>query len=407
MYPDALPTIPIRTQLMTGQRTLGKRPWKPLEPSDRTLAQVLGRAGYVSALITDVYHYFKPDYNFHRDFHVWRWIRGQEFDAYRSQPLTRLQLDDYLKPEFPENWPALVERCLQNVESFETADDHYCAQLVREASEWLEANRSHERLFLWLDSFDPHEPWTPPPEFDRYTDPSYEGKRIILPPGGIASEYLTPEEIAFVRGLYAGEVSYVDHYVGRFLDTLRHLDLLDRSLVILLADHGHPLADHGKFLKGADRLYNELLKVPFMIRFPRGEGAGKRVSALAQFPDVMPTLLDALGVAYDPEAFTGVSLLPVIQGQGPTVREAIITGYDRGIDRCIRTETWSLIQRPDGVPDELYHLIDDPREQHNQLESRSEIARELEAHFGDFYRPPGQRQARGVQGRDEVAGTAL
>jgi arylsulfatase A-like enzyme len=101
MYPEALPTIPIRTQLMTGQRTLGVRPWQPLHPSDRTIAQILGPAGYTSALITDTYHYFKPDYNFHRAFDVWRWIRGQEYDPYRSQPLTRYNLDDHVKAGFP------------------------------------------------------------------------------------------------------------------------------------------------------------------------------------------------------------------------------------------------------------------------------------------------------------------
>jgi len=84
VYPEALPTIPVRTQLMIGQRTLPNHPWQPLARGDRTLAELLGRYGYVSAFITDMYHYFKPDYNFHRGFRVWRWIRGQEYDPYRS-----------------------------------------------------------------------------------------------------------------------------------------------------------------------------------------------------------------------------------------------------------------------------------------------------------------------------------
>jgi arylsulfatase A-like enzyme len=94
-----------------------------------------------------------------------------------------------------------------------------------------------------VDSFDPHEPGTPPREFDRYTAPSYKGKKIILPPGGLASAQLTPEEIAYTRGLYAGECAYVDHYVGVFLDQLKVLGLYDNSFIILIADHGHPLAD--------------------------------------------------------------------------------------------------------------------------------------------------------------------
>ncbi|MBV9281641.1 MAG: sulfatase [Chloroflexi bacterium] len=406
MYPEALPTIPIRTQLMTGQRTLGRRPWQPLESSDRTVMRILGEAGYVGALITDTYHYFKPDYNFHRDFHVWRWIRGQEYDPYRSQPLSRYHLADFVKESFPPGWADLVRRCLQNVEPFREADDYFCAQLAREARDWLEANRSHPRLFLWLDSFDPHEPWMPPAAFDNYTDPDYAGVRVILPPGVPAHQVMTPEEIACTKGLYAGEVAYVDHYIGRFLATLRELELLDRSVVVLLADHGHPLADHGRFLKGAGRLYSELLKVPFMIRLPGGELAGSRVAGLAQFHDVLPTLLDLLEIPYDADAFHGRSLVPLMRGDVQRLREAIITGYERGEDRCIRTEGWSLIQRASGR-DELYDLVEDPAEQTNRVESRPDIAAELAGYFGDFYRVRPHRPSGGVQGRDEVAGTAL
>jgi len=83
--------------------------------------------------------------------------------------------------------------------------------------------------------------------------------------------------------LYAGEVSYVDHYFGEFYNALSDLGLLERSIVVVLADHGHPLADHGKFLKGTDRLYGELLKVPFMIRLPSGKHAV--IDAVVQFPE--------------------------------------------------------------------------------------------------------------------------
>ncbi len=407
MYPEALPTIPIRTQLMTGQRTLGTRPWQPLTPADRTMAQILGEAGYVSALITDLYHYFKPDYNFHRAFHVWRLIRGQEYDNYRSQPLTRYQVDDFVKEGFPPRWRGLVTRCLQNIEPFQTAEDYFAARVFREAADWLAENRSHPRLFLWIDAFDPHEPWTPPPEFDRYTDPGYRGKRIILPPGGPADAVMTPEEIAYTRGLYAGEVAYVDHCVGRFLDRVRELGLYDEALIVLLADHGHPLADHGKFLKGADRLYSELLKVPFLIRFPGGQYGGRRVQALGQFHDVLPTLLEALGLPFDREAFHGRSLLPVIRGEVERVRQAIITGYHGGIDRCIRTETWSYILRPDDHPDELYHLVDDPGERHNLIDQYPDVARQLLAPFGAFYSPRRRPVVKGIQGRYEVAETGL
>jgi arylsulfatase A-like enzyme len=407
MYPEALPTIPIRTQLMTGQRTLGTRPWQPLHASDRTIAEILGETGYVSALITDAWHYFKPGYNFHRGFSVWRWIRGQEYDPYRSQPLSRLQLEHFVKDSFSGFWKALVLRFLQNVEPFQTTEDWFCAQLTREAVDWLEANRSQERLFLWFDSFDPHEPWFPPQEFDTYTSPDYQGRRIILPMGGPASDHLEPEEIAYTRALYAGEVAYVDHCVGSLLQRIKELGLWDTSLIVLLADHGHPLADHGKFLKGGDRLYNELLKIPFMVRFPQCEHAGRRVEALAQFHDLLPTVLSALRVPYDPEAIQGHNLMSIIQGARHQVRDSIITGFYAAPDRCIRSTDWSLILRPDG-DHELYDLHHDPLERTNLFEQNRALAGELAGHYGEFYRtPPTMTEGQGTQGRYEVSGASI
>jgi arylsulfatase A-like enzyme len=406
MYPEALPTIPIRTQLMTGQRTLGTRPWQPLEASDRTISEILAASGYTSALITDTWHYFKPGYNFHRGFSAWRWIRGQEYDPYRSQPLSRLCLDDYVKDSFSAFWKGLVERCLRNLEPFRSEEDWFCAQLTREAIDWLEANRTHERLFLWFDSFDPHEPWFPPAAFDTYTPSDYQGKRIILPMGGPASDHMEPEEIDYTRALYAGEVAYVDHHVGELLQKLKDLNLWDRSLIVFMADHGHPLADHGKFLKGGDRLYNELLKVPFMIRFPGAAHAGQRLEALAQFHDVAPTLLSALEVPYDPEAFEGRDLMPVIRGEVAQVRDSVITGFYAAPDRCIRTTSWSLIVRPGGKH-ELYDLDRDPLERDNLFAARWEIAEDLMSRYGRFYGTlPSRIEGQGTQGRYEVSGAS-
>ena len=108
-YPEALPTIPVRTQWMTGQRTLPYRPWQPLTKEDQAVATILSKEGYVTALFTDCYHYFKLDYNLHRDFRVWRWIRGQEYDPYRSAPLKKHRVEDCLKDSFPPRWRNINE----------------------------------------------------------------------------------------------------------------------------------------------------------------------------------------------------------------------------------------------------------------------------------------------------------
>lgn len=406
MYPEALPTIPVRTQWMTGQRTLPFRAWQPLTEEDRSIADILSAEGWLTALFTDCCHYFKPAYNLHRSFRVWRWVRGQEYDPYRSDPLRKYDLEEFVKRTFDERWRSLVETCLINIEPYETAEDHYCAQLVHQAMEWLEANHGRpEPILLWVDSFDPHEPWTPPRKFDRYTDPNYTGKKIILPCGGPASAHFTEEEMAYTQGLYAGEVAYVDHYVGQLLDRLRKLGHYEDSVIVLVADHGHPLADHGKFLKGGDRMYSELLKVPFMVRFPGSEHGGQRLDALAQFQDVLPTLFDAVGMGNNIETMHGHSLMPLIRGDADSAREVIITGYHEAPDRCVRDREWSYIRRPEGEPDELYNLTEDPRERRNVIDEYPQEAARLAAAFGSLYALRGE-VVKGIQGRYEVGGSA-
>lgn len=401
-YPEALPTIPVRTQLFTGQRTLANRPWQPLAKEDISIAEILRAAGYVCGIISDVYHYRAPGMNFHRGFHAYRWIRGQEYDPWTSHP-PRRDVDDYVNEHYTDAWRSCVTRYLANTDDFVREDDWFPAQVVDEAIDWLTRNRSYPHVFAWIDLFDPHEPWDPPPRFDTYTDPDYRGPRLILPMGGPAQDWATVEQIRHIQGLYAGEVAFVDHCLGRLLQTLGDLGFYDDSVIVLLADHGHPLADHGKFLKGGDRMSSELLKVPFMVRLPGGEDA-RRTSALVQLHDVLPTLLDLLGMAGNAGAMHGGSFLPVLRGQSDGHREAIITGYHEAPDRCVRDRTWSYVQRPEGEPDELYNLVDDPRERVNLIDEHPEEACRLAQAFGSvFRRGAPQAIVKGIQGKYELA----
>jgi arylsulfatase A-like enzyme len=404
-YPEALPTMPVRLQLMTGQRTLQVRPWGPLGPGDLTIADILRAEGYVCGLISDNYHFRGPGMNFFRSFNAYRWIRGQEYDPYESAPPTR-NLEEHVNEHYDDLWRNLVRQCLSNMNHFRGEEDYFVAQVVDESIAWLRANRSHRRLFCWIDAFDPHEPWQPPPRFDSYGDPGYRGKRYILPLGGMADRWSSHEEQRQIRALYAGECAFVDHSLGRLFAFLQENGFYDDTAILLLADHGHPLADHGKFLKGADRLYNELLRVPFMLRPPGGAKRGRR-DAIVQFQDVLPTLLELLGLEGNESAFAGRSFRAVVEGDAERHREAIIAGYHEGIDRVVRDARHSLILRPEGEPDELYDLVEDPREQRNLIDERHEVALDLARRFGRPFFRRRLPQIHGVQGRYEIlAGTA-
>ncbi|OYT29929.1 MAG: sulfatase [Thermofilum sp. ex4484_82] len=408
VYPNGLPTIPVRTEWMTGQYTLPYKPWEPLYPYPKeiTIADILAKEGYKNALITDTYHFFKPDMNFHRSFHSFIWIRGQEYDAYASNKPLKKKVEDYVNEKYTEVWKRRVEQFLANTEDFTKEEDYFPAQVFTTAVKWLQKNIHEDKPFLlWIDCFDPHEPWDPPPRFDTYTDSAYHGPRLILPMGGYASEWASNEEIKYIRGLYAGEVSFVDYWVGYFLDAVEDLNLLDNTIIVLTADHGHPLADHGKFLKGTDRLYNELVKVPFIIRTPECEH--RIIDSLIQFPDVLPTLFDLLGLSNNTKSMHGKSFSDIVKGEEREHRKAVIIGYHEGIDRCIRDKEWSLILRPEGEIDELYNLKKDPKEKNNVIDEYKEEAKRLASYFGKYFFRERKALIKGVQEKYEISFTSV
>jgi len=404
-YPEALPTIPTRYVLMTGQRALPFRPWAPLQAGELTIAQMLRGEGFVCGLVSDCYHLRAPGMNYHAGFHAYRWIRGQEYDPWESAP-TRRDIDGYVNKSYPPEWRQRVAQFLSNTDGFASERDWFPARVVDDAIDWLKKNRIHKQIFLWIDCFDPHEPWDPPSRFDTYSDRGYRGPRLILPMGGASDRWASANEVRQIRGLYAGEVAFVDDCLGPLFGAFSDLGYLDDTLIVVLADHGHPLNDHGKFLKGADRLYNELLRIPFMVRLPGGRQGGTRTDVLVQFQDVLPTVLDLIGLGAHADAMHGRSFANVLQGRSNEHRDAIITGYHEGVDRCIRTHTWSYVERPAGENDELYDLSNDPKEKRNLIHEQPEEAKQLAGRFGRLYRRRAHRRA-GIQGKYELASSGI
>lgn len=408
-YPEALPTIPIRTQLSTGNRTLPYRPWQPMVSTDRNAAGILGAYGYTSALITDTYHMMKPNMNFHQNFHVYRWIRGQESDAYESAPHSK-NLNDYTKADWPDRAKHMTDQYLRNIEEWKSEDDTFPARVFTEAARWVERNARNEKpFFLWVDSFDPHEPWNPPEQYLKlYADPNYKGKKYIHPPYG-RTDWMTADELQHVRALYAGEVTLVDKWLGVLLDKIEKCGLFENSLVLIMADHGHPIGDHGWVMKHDHQMYSELLKVPFMIRHPKGLGAGQTFAALVQFHDVLPTYLAALGRPQDAEGMHGRSFMPVLEGQTTEHRPYILTGYHTSAHACVRDKRHSFVLRPrDWGEDELYDLIEDPKETKNLIQEKPGVAQELAGKIPGWYGFKNQRaQIDHLQLKHEIADTPV
>ncbi|NLY37571.1 MAG: sulfatase-like hydrolase/transferase, partial [Tissierellia bacterium] len=407
-YPEGLPTIPVRTSLFTGNRTLPFRPWQPLEPEDITIAEILASHGYLCALIADTYHLAKPGMNLHKGFHIFRWIRGQEADAYESTP-HNFDLSKYMKDAMKGDWvEKMLDQYFRNRAWWQKEEDYFTPRVMNEAISWLKNNTGkHEKFFLWIDNFDPHEPWDPPDPFDKmYTNPDYKGPKLIHPKYGPVN-WMTEEELQYVRGLYAGEVAFVDKWVGKLFATIDELGLLDNTLIIVLADHGHPHGDHGTIMKTPENLYSELLKIPLLVRLPGASLKDKRVFPIVGTQDIPVSILEFLGMGIETECMDGRSVWPLVEGKKEKIRDYIVSGFYQSYHRVVRNEDWSYIRRPQGLKDELYSLKEDPKEKNNLIDQYPEVTERMRKAIGRLFWGPPQVPFPNVQLEYEVSGTPI
>lgn len=406
-YSGSLPTIPNRTDLWTGRYAFPFRGWQQFEHGDYLLAEILWDKGYASALITDTYHMHKPIYNCGRGFDTTIFVRGQEYDPWivdRSIPVDLSKWHRLRGDESDELWRPRFEQYLRNRSTFKSEEDWFVARVVKEATRWLERQVKEgrrDRLFLWVDCFDPHEPWDPPEPFrSMYKEPGYQGPDLIDPVPGPVEGYLTEEELTRVRSLYAGEVSFVDKWVGVLIEAIKDLGLYDNSLIIWTTDHGEPFGEHGIVRKARPWNYEELVRIPLVIRHPE-HGHGRVVEGIVQPVDLTATILDVLGiptplplifraprsagtfpqdmpVARREIEIHGFSLMPLIRGEEEAVRRYAYSGHHKQ-QWSIQDREWRLILPIDGSkPPELYHRPDDPYDQRNVIREHEDVADRLE-----------------------------
>jgi len=385
-YPESLPTIPVRRALHTGVRTfpfLDYRPpkgdyiriygWQPIPDSQVTVSETLREHGFRTAFLTDTYHQFKPGMNFHRGFDEWRWIRGQEYDAYNSRPAAGIER---YAPRSGLTNERVLRRYLANNRGRRREADYLSPRVFSSASRWIRENEDAGRFYLVVDSFDPHEPWDPPGKYVERYDPDYEGREVITPLYRDWDEYLTREELEHMKYLYAAEVTMVDTWFGSFIDTLDAGGLMDDTLVAVVSDHGQQMGEHGPTGKVDRAMYSELLDIPLMIHLPGDHAAGKRVDDMVHNVDLIPTIFSYLGME-TPGQMDGVDLKPAIDGRDHQARTHITSAYN---DHCwIRDETHALLVRADGSGARLHDLTTDPDQKLDIADQEPETCSELYA----------------------------
>ncbi len=392
-YPENIPTGPARRTWFTGKYSFPLPGGQIPDEEDLRLAEYLWDKEFVSAMITDVYHFHKPKSEFMRGFDTVQFIRGQEGDPFVMDESVKVDMKKYHKDrdesERSVKFAGQTEQYLRNRAHWRSQEDYYVAQVVKAGMNWLEAASRKNNNFLWLDIFDPHEPWDPPKEYADLYYPGYEGKEIINPVGGCVEGYLEPEELKRIQALYAGEVTFVDKWIGIFLDYLRNAGFFDDSIIIFTSDHGEPLGDHGFVRKSRMWLYEDLMHTPLMIHTPNCKPIVS--PSIAQSTDMMPTILDFFDIEPAPN-MDGKSLLPAMKDEEYKIRDYAYCGKFPNA-WTIRNAEWNLViyhadQQPAGsfCPQrkELFNLKDDPNEKNNVIGQHDALAKEMELELQRF-----------------------
>jgi arylsulfatase A-like enzyme len=277
---------------------------------------------------------------------------------------------------------------------------------VKAAEDWLAAQDPDggSRLFLWLHLVGPHLPYAPEPiegvDFARlFDDPGYagaaDGSREFLDKAYGEGRALTPAELAHVVALYDGEVARIDHLVSRFLafcagkDPRAGADRLSQSLLVFAADHGEELYERSRYFGHAKSVYASVLHVPLVLRHPATLGAGRVVPDLVGLEDLMPTVLELVGLP-PPRGTRGRSLAPLARGAGALPPEPQF-GMWRDRMYSVRSGRWRLVWNPDrAVSDDvppgpypvpeiaLFDVAIDPSEVRDVAAEHPDVVAELE-----------------------------
>ena len=243
------------------------------------------------------------------------------------------------------------------------------ARTVTRSLEWIDAN-SGSRYFLYLHLLPPHPPYAPPPPFggrfregERY-DGEFDGTAPLLLEVLLGGRQASEADLEHLRALYDENIAYVDHQVGRLIQGIRDRGLLERTIVVLSSDHGEAFGQHGTILHGTS-LYEEQIHVPLVIRFPpQFQPLPKRWRGIVELVDIVPTLLDALGIPYTDAA--GRSLLKLLRANDTklgTARAWLASPLDH-LAAIIRPPFKLIVDEATGER-ELYDLDSDPLERND------------------------------------------
>jgi len=361
-YIEGVPTVPCRRSMHTGRYHLHAKGWSALGLDDTTIADLCWGRPIDTALVFDCSMYRLPKFGYTRGFDKVWFIHGHDgdYDYFKKDPLYHFDPKDFveenvLKEASNREGEKLVGPMMDEIEThlresqyWKCDEDHMAARVMKQAVKYLKQTDRNKQFFLWVDCFDPHEPFDPPsvynPDMKCPYDPDYKGKEMIFPLWGPVAGMYTEPQLHHIRMIYAEKVTMVDKWLGYLINQVKAMGLEDNTLFLMVSDHGHPFGEgkhgHGIIRKCRPWPYEELVHAPMIMKAP-GLPAGKRVKGFTQSCDVAPTVIEWLGLPAHPE-MTGKSLLPLAKCEVEKVRDFAIAGYFR-YSASIITEDWSYI----------------------------------------------------------------
>ena len=399
-YMGSFPTIPHRTDFATGVLGWPHYGWQAIDQSGPNHAgQMLGKQGYATQLICDCPHLFNA--RFQHGFDAAYQHRGQEGDKpllHLNDPIEMIVPDDKtrLHPIYRGQSMVNQHRWTNRYYRYET--DVFSSRTAGTAVRWLEENSEADPFFLWVDFFDPHEPWDPPEYLVRRYDPDYNGPPMMHPNYGPSSAY-TPEELHNLWAHYAAEAEMVDRHIGQVLQKMEDLQLWDDTIVVVMSDHGMSLGEHDRTGKSNIQetdgrywpIYPEIGHAMLLVAggdVPRGQS----LPLITQPIDLFPTLCDLAGVTVEPpKPFDGLSFaLAVLNGENAH-RDYAVSGCHiktesanpprRATMPFLVTDRWGYAPVGAYGRPELYDLIVDPLAANNLADDHKAVVNDLHALF--------------------------
>ena len=259
--------------------------------------------------------------------------------------------------------------------------------VAQRAVEWIAA--AEGPFCLVVLSIDPHTPYTPPAEFDRYGG-SYRGPLVGIRKW-INSKKLSSAEKERIRSLYYGEIAFNDHAFGSLIAGLRDADLYDRTIFVYTSDHGEEFWEHGARGHGKT-LHDEVLRVPLIVRYPPDVEAGRRAAHPVEAVDIVPTVLELAGVPV-PAGLNGRSLL---SSEDREVFSTLRHHNRRYV--ALRRGSWKLLVNLESGDKQLFGLNDLEPERRDVASEQPDVVRQLWALVGE-------RLAQNRARRDELHGS--